>query len=235
MGKTKKYVIYTDGSCNPNPGNGGYAAIITPYVDNEQDGEEIIVRGNQPKTTNNKMEMKAVIKALETIDERSVIEIHSDSEYVVKAFTEERLKKWIAKGWKNSSRKLVPNKDLWLQLLQEIERVSIGDPTFIFVPRKNNTRCDKMAKEEANKLPTMNEEINAPLYEAMGFDDEGLLDFIEHLDMTYSEFVDSFYSEGYGWNVKAISELWDALNRPYADIAAEWGFDDENGEPQEPI
>lgn len=201
MSNNHKKTIYTDGSCTPNTGagHGGYAAIILA-----EDGNEIVIKGHEADTTNNKMEMMAVIKALQAIDEPCELEIYSDSEYVVKAFTEGRLEKWIANGWKKSDRKPALNRELWEQMLTEIDRVSIGKPTFKWVKaahdakvNKNpyNNRCDKLAREEADKLLPITE--------------------------TAEDCVEQDWVE-------------DAADMSYEELAQEWGFDDSDGEAQEP-
>jgi ribonuclease HI len=101
--------IYTDGSCLTNPGNGGWAAIIN------NNGNVLKVSGSEKNTTNNKMELMAPIKALETIAENKKIEIYTDSKYVKLGITE-WIHKWIQNNWKTSKKEPVKNKELWVQL-----------------------------------------------------------------------------------------------------------------------
>ena len=101
--------IYTDGSCLTNPGNGGWAAIIN------NNGNVLKVSGSEKNTTNNKMELMAPIKALETIAENKKIEIYTDSKYVKLGITE-WIHKWIQNNWKASKKEPVKNKELWVQL-----------------------------------------------------------------------------------------------------------------------
>jgi len=102
-------VIYTDGSCAGNPGPGGYAAII------DEDGERREITGGEPQTTNNRMELMAVIKALASLPEPSTVRVVTDSQYVAKG-----MKSWIhgwrRKGWKTASGAPVKNRDLWEEL-----------------------------------------------------------------------------------------------------------------------
>ena len=102
-------VIYTDGSCTGNPGPGGYAAII------DEAGERREITGAERQTTNNRMELMAVIKALASIDEPSIVRVVTDSQYVAKG-----MKSWIhgwrRKGWKTASGAPVKNRDLWEEL-----------------------------------------------------------------------------------------------------------------------
>tara|TARA_B100000989_G_scaffold96954_1_gene70562 strand:+ start:64 stop:495 length:432 start_codon:yes stop_codon:yes gene_type:complete len=101
--------IYTDGACKGNPGPGGWGALIL------KDNEEIKLNGGQNDTTNNQMELTAVIKALNFFSESSEIEIFTDSKYVMDGITE-YIKKWKVNGWKTASKKPVKNSDLWKQL-----------------------------------------------------------------------------------------------------------------------
>jgi ribonuclease HI len=101
--------IYTDGSCLNNPGNGGWAAIIN--INNEVKK----ISGSVKDTTNNKMELMAPIKALQTIKERQPIEIYTDSQYVKLGITD-WIHKWIKNNWRTSKKEPVKNKELWIQL-----------------------------------------------------------------------------------------------------------------------
>ena len=101
--------IYTDGSCLNNPGNGGWAAIIN------HDGDVVRISGSEKKTTNNKMELMAPIKALQKIDKDEQIEIYTDSKYVKLGITE-WIHKWKKNNWQTSKKETVKNKDLWIQL-----------------------------------------------------------------------------------------------------------------------
>ena len=101
--------IYTDGACRGNPGPGGWGALIL------KDNEEIKLNGGQNDTTNNQMELTAVIKALDFFSESMELEIFTDSKYVMDGITE-YIKKWKVNGWKTASKKPVKNTDLWKQL-----------------------------------------------------------------------------------------------------------------------
>lgn len=143
----KKVVLYTDGACSGNPGKGGYCAILL-YQEHEK-----CVSGSEPNTTNNRMELMAVIKGLEAIKERCEVEIYSDSQYVVGAFNEGWIESWQKKDWKNSANKPVKNKDLWeklikLSLLHDIKFIKVKG----HADNEYNNKCDKIAVEEYNKL-----------------------------------------------------------------------------------
>jgi ribonuclease HI len=101
--------IYTDGSCLNNPGNGGWAAIININDDIKK------ISGSVKDTTNNKMELMAPIKALQTIEEKQPIEIYTDSQYVRLGITD-WVHKWIKNNWLTSKNEPVKNKELWIQL-----------------------------------------------------------------------------------------------------------------------
>jgi len=101
--------IYTDGSCLNNPGNGGWAAIISV------NGEVKKISGSVKDTTNNKMELMAPIKALQGIEEKQPIEIYTDSQYVRMGITD-WVHKWIKNNWQTSKKEPVKNKELWIKL-----------------------------------------------------------------------------------------------------------------------
>ena len=105
-----KYTIYTDGACSGNPGPGGWGAVI---FDNNNKQKNI--SGSERNTTNNRMELSATIMALKEIKTDSEITIYTDSTYVKNGITEWVLK-WKKNGWKNSNKKPVKNKDLWVKL-----------------------------------------------------------------------------------------------------------------------
>jgi ribonuclease HI len=104
------YKIYTDGACSGNPGPGGWGAVI---FDNRE--EQNNISGKVTETTNNRMELMAPIMALKKIKSKSDITIYTDSTYVKNGITE-WIKKWEKNGWKNSNKKPVKNKDLWMKL-----------------------------------------------------------------------------------------------------------------------
>ena len=101
--------IYTDGACSGNPGKGGWGALI------QENDNETKLSGSELNTTNNRMELTAVIKALEHYDEAQEIEVFTDSKYVMQGITE-WIKNWKNNHWKTSQKKDVKNKDLWVLL-----------------------------------------------------------------------------------------------------------------------
>ena len=137
--------IYTDGGCTGNPGPGGWAAVI---LEDGQDPREL--SGSDEATTNNRMELTAVINALESVINAIglQIEVHTDSQYVQRGISE-WMKGWITKGWKTSSGKPVKNRDLWLQLKNLNDKLTVdwkwvkghsGDEW--------NERCDELVAGE---------------------------------------------------------------------------------------
>ena len=105
----KSVEIYTDGACRGNPGPGGWGATL-------ESGEHVReLSGAEADTTNNRMELTAVIRALEALKRRAVVTVHTDSEYVRRGITE-WLPNWKARDWKTADRKPVKNRDLWERL-----------------------------------------------------------------------------------------------------------------------
>lgn len=136
---SKVITIYTDGACSGNPGPGGWGALLM------WNGHEKELCGGEEETTNNRMEMTAVIKALEALKEPSKVELYTDSKYVMQGITE-WMKGWKAKGWKTASKKPVKNVDLW----QEIDAlVQAHDVSFHWVKGHagdpGNERADALA------------------------------------------------------------------------------------------
>ncbi|MEI7514042.1 MAG: ribonuclease HI [Betaproteobacteria bacterium] len=105
-----KVVIYTDGACKGNPGPGGWGALLR-----SEDGSEKELCGGEPGTTNNRMEMMAVIEALSALKRPCQVTLHVDSQYVLKGITE-WLPGWKAKGWRTAAKQPVKNVDLWQRL-----------------------------------------------------------------------------------------------------------------------
>ncbi len=143
----KDISIYTDGACSGNPGPGGWGTIIV-----YPDGSEDILSGGESKTTNNRMELAAVIEGLKKTPTGTCGVVVTDSEYVKKGITE-WIKNWVRNGWKTASKNPVKNRDLWQQLLALTEERNIswewvkghsGHPL--------NERCDSLARSEIDKF-----------------------------------------------------------------------------------
>lgn len=137
----KDVIIYTDGACSGNPGPGGWGTILI-YKDTKKE-----ISGGAKDTTNNIMEMTAVIEGLKLLKEPCNVKIYSDSAYVVNAFNEHWIEGWIKKNWQNSKKEPVKNKDLWLEL---IDLIKIHNASFIKVKGHSdnelNNRCDELAR-----------------------------------------------------------------------------------------
>ena len=144
--------VYTDGSCLGNPGPGGYAFV---FVHNNK--EIAGGSGSSYSTTNNQMELTAVIKALELLkqlnDPNISYSVYTDSSYVVNAFKEHWIQKWERNGWRTSTGTKVKNKELWESLVSLTRELN---PTFIHVKGHNgdkfNEICDKLAVNAANSV-----------------------------------------------------------------------------------
>lgn len=139
--ENKKVTIYTDGACSGNPGKGGWGSILI-YGDVVKE-----LSGGEDNTTNNRMELKAVIEALKALKSPCDVEIYSDSAYVVNAFTQKWIDNWIKNNWKTADKKSVKNVDLWQELLVLIKTHNV---TFKKVKGHSdnelNERCDALAK-----------------------------------------------------------------------------------------
>ena len=148
----KQVVIYTDGSCEGNPGPGGYAAII------EEDGARREVVGADPKTTNNRMELMAAIEALGSLAGRTRVHIASDSQYVVLGITQ-WVHSWQRKGWKTASKEPVKNRDLWEKLVEQNARHEV---TWEWIKghsgHPQNEEVDLLAKQAIVDLKTGTQE-----------------------------------------------------------------------------
>ena len=144
----KEIIIYTDGACSGNPGPGGWGAVLL-YKENIRE-----IAGGEEMTTNQRMELTAVIEALKTIKVTGwEVTIFSDSAYFVNAFKQNWLQTWQNNGWKNSKKEDVANQDLWKELIKLIRRNKVriekvkghsGD--------KWNDRCDELARNAIKTL-----------------------------------------------------------------------------------
>ena len=136
----KNVEIYTDGACIGNPGPGGYGTILRHGATEKELAEGFRL------TTNNRMELMAAIVGLEALKGRRAVDLHSDSEYVVKGIAEGRAERWEAKGWKRDRNKPVVNVDLWRRLLA---LTRLHEVRFHWVRghagHPENERCDELA------------------------------------------------------------------------------------------
>ena len=155
--------VYTDGSSRGNPGPGGYGAVLI-YVDPAGVEHRKELSAGYRNTTNNRMELLAVIVALEALLRPCEVEVHSDSQYVVNAFNQHWVQGWLRKGWKNSQKQPVKNVDLWKRLLSAMEPHQVS---WHWVKghagHELNERCDQLATEAADGL-------SSPLADDVGFE-----------------------------------------------------------------
>jgi ribonuclease HI len=138
---TPHVTIYTDGACSGNPGPGGYGVVLM-----DDGGRRLELSEGYTKTTNNRMELRGVIAALQSLKRPCKVTLFSDSQYVVHAIEKGWLKNWQAKDWKKSDKKPVLNIDLWKMLIPELTRHQI---TFKWTRGHSgnveNERCDVLA------------------------------------------------------------------------------------------
>ena len=139
--------IYTDGACSGNPGKGGWGAILK-YGSAVKE-----LSGGEAETTNNRMELTAVIKALEALKEPCEVTLTSDSKYVIDAITKRWAYSWKSNGWRKADKKPALNVDLWEHLLTLLEKHSV---TFVWVKghagHPENERCDELAVQFYNNI-----------------------------------------------------------------------------------
>ena len=140
--------LFTDGACSGNPGKGGWGAILR-YMGHEKE-----ISGGEMETTNNRMELTAVIQGLSMLKEPCSVRLTSDSKYVIDAITKGWVYGWQRNGWRKADRKPALNVDLWEQLLPLLERHQVE---FVWVKghqgHPENERCDQLAVSYYNNLP----------------------------------------------------------------------------------
>ena len=143
----KKVEIFTDGACSGNPGPGGWGAVLRCGTAEKE------LSGGEKSTTNNRMELTAVISALSALKQRCTVTICSDSKYVIDAVTKGWAKSWQKNNWITSDKKPALNADLWERLLGLLDQ---HDVSFVWIKghagHPENERCDQMAVEESRKF-----------------------------------------------------------------------------------
>ncbi len=154
--------IYTDGAARGNPdGPGGYGTILV-YVDGKGQTHTREFSQGYKKTTNNRMELLAVIIGLEALTRPCNVQLYSDSQYVVKAFNDRWIDSWLKNGWKNSKKEPVKNVDLWKRLLEAKKPHNVE---FIWVKGHNghemNERCDILATTAADGDDLLDDVVQA--------------------------------------------------------------------------
>ena len=138
--------IYTDGACSGNPGPGGWACVLK-FGDTMKEESGFV-----PDTTNNRMELLAVIRGLQLVKKQCNIAIYTDSSYIVNAINQNWIRNWQSNGWRTSAKKDVKNRDLWEELVALNEKYN---PKYIWVKGHSdnelNNRCDFLAVEQIKK------------------------------------------------------------------------------------
>lgn len=139
----KTVTLYTDGACSGNPGPGGWGAIL------EYLGHEREMSGGEAETTNNRMELTAVIEGLKALKEPCIVELYSDSRYVIDGLSKGWAVSWQKNGWRKADKKPALNPDLWETLLNLVER---HEMRYHWVKghadNPKNNRCDQLAVEQ---------------------------------------------------------------------------------------
>lgn len=140
----KQVTLYTDGACSGNPGPGGWGAVLV------YNKTELELSGFEAETTNNRMELSAVIAGLSALKVPCAVTVQSDSKYVVDSVNKGWLQNWRHNGWKNASKHEVLNRDLWLKLLPLLEKHQVE---FVWIKghagHPYNERCDALAVKRA--------------------------------------------------------------------------------------
>jgi len=142
----KEVTIYTDGACSGNPGPGGWGAVLF-YGPHRKE-----ISGGEPMTTNNRMEIVAVIEALKLLKEPCAVTVYSDSAYVVNCIRQNWMDGWLKNGWRNSKGKPVENQDLRQELWSLMQRHRVS---YVKVKGHSdnewNNRCDELARAEIRR------------------------------------------------------------------------------------
>ncbi len=143
----KTVYIYTDGACKGNPGPGGWCAILK-YLENEK-----VISGGEKDTTNNRMELSAVLYALKALKEPCNVILTSDSKYVLDSLIKGWAKKWQQNNWKKSDKTKALNIDLWQEILLEVDKHNME---YVWIKghsgHKENEECDRIAVLESEKF-----------------------------------------------------------------------------------
>jgi ribonuclease HI len=145
--KKKTVIVFTDGACSGNPGPGGWGALL------QWGGRERELTGSARDTTNNRMEMRAVIEALKALNQPCHVKIHSDSALIVNAFKQSWIDSWQKRGWKKSDKKPVENQDLWKEMLaamkpHDVEWIKVKGHS----DNERNNRVDALAVEASKRF-----------------------------------------------------------------------------------
>ena len=139
-------ILYTDGACSGNPGPGGWGTLLI------WNGKEKELSGGDPDSTNNRMEMQAVIEGLKALNRKCHVKVHSDSALIINAFTKGWVKNWQKNGWKKADKKPVENRELWEEMIHYVNQHEVS---WIKVKGHSdnelNNRVDQLAVEASQK------------------------------------------------------------------------------------
>jgi len=140
-------ILYTDGACSGNPGPGGWGALLI------WNGKEKELSGGDPDSTNNRMEMQAVIEGLKALNRKCHVKVHSDSALIINAFTKGWVKNWQKNGWKKADKKPVENRELWEEMIHYVNQHEVS---WIKVKGHSdnelNNRVDQLAVEASQRF-----------------------------------------------------------------------------------
>lgn len=143
---TPEVILYTDGACSGNPGPGGWGALLI------WNGKKKELSGGDPDSTNNRMEMQAVIEGLKALKRRCHVMIHSDSALIINAFKKGWIRNWQLNGWRKADKKPVENRELWEEMIRYVDR---HDVEWIKVKGHSddelNNRVDQLAVQASQK------------------------------------------------------------------------------------
>lgn len=139
-------ILYTDGACSGNPGPGGWGTLLI------WNGKEKVLSGGHPDSTNNRMEMQAVIEGLKALKRKCHVKVHSDSALIINAFTKGWIQNWQKNGWKKADKKPVENRELWEEMIHYVNEHKVS---WIKVKGHSdnelNNRVDQLAVEASKK------------------------------------------------------------------------------------
>ena len=141
----QKVVIYTDGACSGNPGPGGWAAVLIAGDYKKE------ISGGSKNTTNNIMELTAILESLKALRKNCEVELYSDSAYCVNAFNQNWIYSWIKNGWKTSDGSDVKNKEIWKEIYELTKKHKVKfNKVKGHSDNELNNRCDELARKEIN-------------------------------------------------------------------------------------
>jgi ribonuclease HI len=141
-----RFELWTDGACSGNPGPGGWAAILVARRADGTIAKHVELSGGEPHTTNNRMELRAVIEGLRALRRSSAVTVHTDSSYVMDAITKRWYDGWRARGWTTASKQPVKNRDLWEELLALLVGHTVTwEKVRGHAGVQLNERCDELA------------------------------------------------------------------------------------------